>query len=126
MMPTRLGLALRVVEDQLDEARSSNDVQGFVIRNLDRIDPMLLSEHDQYRNRLDMYASLSVVAAVATAANVALLAGDAGWLAIGGLSIGLAVMAWGSYRGAVGAAEDYGTVLRAIDDRLPPTAARRQ
>lgn len=116
MMPSRLGQALRSSEDRLEY--SDDPLRGYVIRNLARINPLLLGEHDQYRNRLDMYAVMCLASVFLTGANIALL-----WHVVAGeglatLSALTLLLAWASYRGAVASAHDYGTTLLAINHEL--------
>lgn len=118
MMPTKLGLALRVVEDKLVGPALEGELRGYVIRNLGRIDPPILREHDEHRNRLDMYAVMCAIAVAIVPLNVVVLHGEVSGLTLTSLSIGALLVAWSSYRGAVAAAEEYGQALLAIDDAL--------
>jgi hypothetical protein len=118
MMPTRLGLALRVAEDSLAGPIQDGELRGYVIRNLARIDPLLLSEHDEHRNRLDMYAVLWAMSLAVIPVNLALLRHEVSALTKAALVFAAVVLAWTSYRGAVSAAEEYGEALKAIDDSV--------
>lgn len=71
VMPTRLGNTLRSTEDELKNV--DGDLRGFVVRNLDKIPRSVLQEHDQYRNRLDMYCMFVLVCAALAVAGPALL-----------------------------------------------------
>lgn len=118
MMPTRLGLILRSTEDRLAAGQQGENLRGFVIGNLHRIDQTTLQEHDQYRNRLDMYSMLCFVTFA-----LAIVNGTALWDVVSGqtlaiLSMGMLALCWASYRGALTTAEDYGTVLIEVDRRL--------
>lgn len=119
MMPTRLGLVLRSGEDRLMASTPGANLRGLVIGNLANIDALTLSEHDQYRNRLDMYSVLTLLAAALAVVNCLVL-----WRAaveprniafVGG---GTLALAWASYWGAVTTASDYITVLTEIDRQI--------
>jgi len=118
MMPTRLGLVLRTTEDRLVAGQQGENLRGFVIGNLHQIDPATLQEHDQYRNRLDMYSVLCFVTATLAVLNLAILAGEieTGTLVL--LTASMLLLGWASYRGTLTTAEDYGTVLAEIDRRV--------
>ena len=125
LMPTRLGLALRVPEDQLEGPAREGDLRGYVIRNLGAVDALLLGEHDEHRNRLDMYAVMSLMCLTLIPIDLVLL-----WNAVSGgvlvlLSFALVVLSWSSYCGAVAAAEEYGEVLLAIDRQISVRASSR-
>lgn len=95
-----------------------NGLRGYVIRNLPHINPMLLREHDQFRNRLDIYSVMVFAGFALTVANPLILWFSVDWMALGVLTVitlGIALLA---YRGAIAAAEDYGTVLMEIDRHL--------
>jgi len=118
MMPTRLGLVLRSAEDRLAAGQEGENLRGLVIGNLHRIDPATLQEHDQYRNRLDMYSVLCFVSATLAVVNVAVLRGSIETRTLVLLTIAMLLLSWASYRGTLTTAEDYGTVLTEIDRRL--------
>lgn len=118
MMPTKLGLALRVAEDGLIGPELEGELRGYVIRNLGKIDPLILREHDEHRNRLDMYAVMCAIAVIIIPLNVVVLRGEVPMRTLTLLSISALLVAWSSYRGAVAAAEEYGQALLAIDEAL--------
>lgn len=118
MMPTSLGNRLRAFEDRLTGDIDGGRLRGYVIRNLNRISPWLLLEHDQYRNRLDMYSILTFVAAM-----LAILNGVAVWelfnaLAAAVVSAFYIFIAFLSYRGALASASDYGVALQSINESI--------
>jgi hypothetical protein len=118
LLPTKLGNTLRANEDSLRIA-DSGDLQGYVMRNYDRISPVLLERHSQSRTRLDMYCSLAFVFGVLAAASVVAL-----WkfppfhLPAYLASSALVGLGYLSYVGAVSSARGYGSVLRAIDAQI--------
>lgn len=119
MMPTRLGLALRSGEDRLSSGSKGSDLRGFVIRHLKAIDSLTLTEHDQYRNRLDMYSVLCIVSVLLAAFNgVALSPTPNAPVAIAVGALPLLILSWASYEGAVATASDYVTVLQEIDKQV--------
>jgi hypothetical protein len=120
VMPTRLGNVLRAAEDGLG---AGGDLEGFVIRHHDRLGPMLREQHRDYRTRLDMYCTLTVVFALLSVAAIGLLAGVSGLaaLTIGGLN---AVLAAVSYEAAVASARGYAVVLREIKYAVEPEAGQ--
>lgn len=118
LLPTRLGQTLRSVEDRLVGVDPRFGLRGYVIRNLPNINPMLLREHDQYRNRLDMYAVMVFAALALTTINPLILGSSVGWVTIFVTSTATITMALVAYRGAVAAAEDYGTALTEVDRQL--------
>lgn len=114
VLPTTLGNTIRAAEDAL--VNVDGTLRGFVIRNLHRIPPVLLQEHDQYRNRLDMYCLFVLVCLVLAVAAPALLAGSRPDPALGvGGGLSYLVLAVAGYRAAVASARGYGTALQAID-----------
>lgn len=115
MMPTRLGLALRVPEDQLVGPALEGDLRGYVIRNLASVDPLLLSEHDEHRNRLDMYAVMTFMALTLIPINIVLLRHEIANSTMAILMVPALILSLTSYRGAIAAAEEYGQALKAID-----------
>lgn len=118
MMPTRLGNLLRGSEDRLTGDTEGRRLRGYVIRNLHRISPWLLAEHDQYRNRLDMYSILTFVAGMLAMVNgvaVFNLFNGVAAAIVTALFLLVSVM---SYRGALASASDYGTILESIDEAL--------
>lgn len=126
LMPTRLGQTLRSAEDRLMGVDPVKGLRGYVIRNVHRISPPLLREHDQHRNQLDMYAVMSLAAALLALVNGLALWGDAA-LTINIVAaailapILLSIMA---YRGAIAAAEGYGLALIEIDLQLAANGGR--
>ena len=123
-MPTQWGLALRLPEDQLEGPAREGNLRGYVIRNLSAVHPMLLSDHDEHRNRLDMYAVMSLVALTLVPINFLILKNEVAGVTLALLIVAAVMLSWSSYRGAVAAAEEYGQALKAIDRAVIDGAAR--
>ena len=118
ILPTRLGNALRSFEDQLVIA-DGGDIQGFIIRNYDRIPPMLLARHAQFRTRLDMYCTLVLVYGLLGFVSLPALWHFGDWhLASFAAFTLFAALAATSYAAAISSARGYGTVLVAIDAQV--------
>lgn len=125
LLPTRLGQTLRSVEDRLVGVDSRYGLRGYVIRNLPHINPMLLREHDQFRNRLDMYAVMVFVGLALTVINpIILWPPTIHWMTLAVIMLTTIITSIIAYRGAISAAEDYGTVLTEIDRQLFATRGR--
>jgi hypothetical protein len=114
ILPTLLGNRLRAVEDQLENA--GDDLEGFVMRVRPAAPARLLLQHDQFRERLDMYCTMVFVAIVLAALTPAILGPSRiDWLQIAILSASFLALAVTSYFAAVSSAGGYVTVLRAMD-----------
>ncbi len=116
VLPTRLGNVLRAREDQLQ--RDGGELEGLVMRRYEHIHSRLMIQHDQFRNRLEMYCTLVVVFLLLAPIGSGLLAGQgdnnlssAGAL---GLFLTLAIV---SYHAAIASARGYGVVLGTIAGR---------
>jgi hypothetical protein len=112
-MPTRLGNVLRATEETLEGGRA--DVASFVMRRRELASSRVRAQHDQFRTRLDMYCTLTLVSIALAAMSVPLLAGrvEAAWVAAAPAAlVGFAVV---SYRAAVSSARGYCGILRVMD-----------
>jgi hypothetical protein len=118
MMPTKLGLRLRVAEDGLQVPSQEGNLRGFVTRHLQTIEPSLLADHDEHRNRLDMLAVLTFASILLVPINTLVLRSHVSPLTLTLLAAGALVLSWSAYRAAVAAAGEYGQSLLAIDDAL--------
>ena len=117
LLPTRLGNVLRATEDKIFRQDGEN-IEGYVIRYHDQLPVTLQSQHKEYRTRLDMYCSLTLVFSMLTAVSLAVLGSiHPAW----GIAIAAAaylLMAWLSYEAAIKSARSYGLIIREIDQYL--------
>lgn len=118
LLPTRLGNALRSAEDQLSGDVAGPKMRGYLYAHLDGIGPTLMHQHNQYRNRLDMYAVMTAVALSLGALDGWLLPTLLPRAVVIGIASGYAVLSYLSYRGAISAALDYGPILLAMDKKI--------
>ena len=134
LLPTRLGNVLRTAEDKV-KLKTDENIQGYVIRNYDRLTPALKSEHGSYRTRLDMYCCLVLAfSALAVVSGISLSGINPTW----GIAVAVTVygiMAYVSYEAAIMSARSYGLILQEItqyldwqdetaEDDVPSTFAR--
>jgi hypothetical protein len=119
LLPTRLGNALRSVEDGLKLA-DGGDLQGFIIRNYKSISPQLLTQLASFRTRLDMYCTLVLVwATLAAIAVPALWPFYSGWrYAMILTMLAFCILAVASYRASIASARGYVSSLRASDEEV--------
>jgi hypothetical protein len=115
LMPTRLGNALRTFEAELRGDAAGSRMRGYLYERLDSVTPALMQQHTQYRNRLDMYAVMAMLAAVLAVLDLWLLPPVLPREAVVGVIAGFAALSLVSYRGAIAAAMDYGAILLAMD-----------
>lgn len=125
LLPTRLGNVLRSSEEQL--GLKGDALERFIMENYGSIPTRLMTQHDQFRDRLDMYSLLTLVFAALAAASVPLMwgiPGPAPWMpapAITGAT--LALLAGMSYGAATASARGYGSALlaisRAVKEKVP-------
>lgn len=119
LLTTRLGNVLRATEDQLDEG--ADDLETFSYRGREILPHRLRVHHDQFRTRLDMYCTLTIVSLVA-----GVLAGwqlvptvHPDWRVWAWISaLGLILAAAVSYHAAIASAKGYTSILREMDRRL--------
>ena len=123
ILPTKLGNVLRSTEDFVI-AGTDEDLATFAIRRRPLLDPLAQRQHDQFRDRLDMYCTLVFVcAALAVAApllsyNRCLLRGPFVVIAVG-----FVLLAIVSYSAAVTSARGYCTQLRLMKEVAPDLSA---
>lgn len=116
ILPTRLGNVIRAKEDKI--ARDGHDLEGLVMRRYERVPDRLMRQHDQFRDRLDMYCTFVPVFLLLAIASAALFATKShDYIAAGGVALVFLVLAWVSYRAAIASARGYGTALLAIAER---------
>lgn len=117
LLPTRLGNVLRAAEDALPIG-PGEDLEGFVLRHDHTLPPALRAEHRDYRVRLDMYCSLTLVFVVLLVLAAAVLGSRGAWWQAASACLGYAALSWLSYEAAVASARGYGSVLREIGRRV--------
>jgi hypothetical protein len=125
VMPTRLGNSLRSAEDRIRGDVAGTRLRGYLINNLKSFDAQLLQQHNQYRNRLDMYAVMTVLSLALAALDAWLLPGVLPTQFSLSVAASFVVLSYLSYRGAISAAMDYGTVLSAMNRAVLDHERRR-
>lgn len=115
LMPTRLGNAMRSFEEKLQGNASGSKMRGYLYERLDAVGTALMRQHTQHRNRLDMYSVMTVLTAVMAAFDLWLLPPLLPRHLVVGVTVGLVVLSYVSYRAAIAAAMDYGAILLAMD-----------
>jgi hypothetical protein len=118
LLPTKLGNALRASEDSL--SKDYGDLEGFIMRRYESIPARLMIQHDQFRNRLEMYCTLVLVFGLLAAGSPALLAESSRtYLAPAGGCALFLFLGMVSYAAAIASARGYGTVLRSVSRYTP-------
>jgi hypothetical protein len=115
LMPTRLGNTLRASEEKLKGHVAGTQMRGYLYSHLGSIEPALMHQHTQYRNRLDMFAVMTVLCSLLAPADALMLSWVLPPPAVVVATVSLLVLSFFSYRGATAAAVDYGAILVAID-----------
>lgn len=117
VLPTRLGNVIRAAEDAM--SFGGGDLEGMLMRSYEVIPRRLMQQHDQFRDRLDMYCTLVPVFVVAAIASglLAVKGTEFFVVAAAGAAASL-VLAWVSYEAAIASARGYGAALRAIAGRV--------
>lgn len=114
ILPTKLGNLIRATEDELRDAE--DDVEGFVLRCYSRAPHIVQMQHDQFRNRLEMYCTLVFVSASLVLLALAILLGSGiTAIAIAVASGSFAALCAASYLAAVASAGGYCAALREMD-----------
>lgn len=112
---------LRATEDRITE--DGGELEGYVMRRYEAIPARLLIQHDQFRNRLEMYCCLSLVfVGLGTAAAMLLARDQDHYVSAVVAATVLILLAFVSYQAAIASARGYCTVLRTIA-RLPVDGA---
>jgi hypothetical protein len=124
-MPTRLGNTLRACEDKMRLA-DGGDLEGFILRNYERLPGRLTAQVSDFRTRLNMYCTL-VLAWVL----LALVAIPWTWHFAGGWHITTLasalfclMLARASYAAAISSARGYGAALQAADQHVASIIAK--
>ncbi|QTE29736.1 hypothetical protein [Pengzhenrongella sicca] len=119
ILPTALGNVLRASEEHL--RLKGTALERFVMENYDAVPPRLMTQHDQFRDRLDMYSLLVLVFGALAASSLPLLyfpAESQAWLPPVGGCVAMVSLGWLSYRAAIASARGYGSTLRSIRDEV--------
>lgn len=114
ILPTKLGNLMRATEDKLENA--GNDLEGFVLRRYAAASRRVQMQHDQFRNRLEMYCTLVFVSTSLVMLTLAILLGSgisAAVIAI--ISGGFMVLCVASYLAAIASAGGYCAALKEMD-----------
>jgi hypothetical protein len=122
IMPTKFGNAMRACEERARQAGAHDPLESFVQEVFHLLPRDLQLSHDQFRSRLDLYASLFVVlvlGAIVTAASLV----ATNWVTAAITAALVSALAWLSYRAAIASARAYGTVLTALASYTPPAEA---
>ena len=112
-MPTKLGNVLRRTEDSLTHA--GRDVQGFAMRRLGLVSARVQTQHDQFRDRLDMYCTLVFVSLVLAIVSAAMLWDRVRWFQTASLAAGFTLFACVCYGSAIASARGYCVALKQMD-----------
>lgn len=114
VLPTRLGNLIRATEDELKN--TEGDIQGFALRRYALAPPLVQKNHDQFRNRLEMYCTLVFVSALLLILTPIILLGSGIDLAvIAIISSGFAALSAASYLAAIASAGGYCAALKEMD-----------
>jgi hypothetical protein len=112
-MPTKLGNVLRRTEDSLTHA--DHDVQGFAMRRLDSASARVRRQHDQFRDRLDMYCMLVFISLVIAIVSAAMLRDRVRVYQTASLVVGFTLFACVCYGSAIESARGYSVALKEMD-----------
>lgn len=111
ILPTRLGNAMRAAEDSVNLPRGE-DLEGFMIRNLDRLPSTIVIEHAAYRSRLEMYCGLIwVLVGLAGLSIGCLWAATDPWLRML-VPLAYLIGVWPCYKAAIASALGFGQALK--------------
>ncbi|WP_417372865.1 hypothetical protein [Glutamicibacter protophormiae] len=114
LMPTKLGNVLRKTEDSIKSAEGN--IQGFVMRNKDRLPQRLQVDHDHYRTRLDMYSLIVFIGVFLSVLSPVMLIGKiSDWWAIAATSGFFVAIGVAGYFAAIASAEAYCGILKELD-----------
>ncbi|MDD1477894.1 hypothetical protein [Arthrobacter sp. H16F315] len=114
ILPTALGNRLRATEDNLEN--TNGDLEGFVLSRWAAMPIHLRLQHDEFRDRLEMYCILVFVAAILSVATILILFDSKiQFWQIGLLATGFLALACVCYSAAITSANGYCTVLKQID-----------
>jgi len=122
ILPTRLGNLIRATEDQLKHV-VDQDLEGFVLRQRNTIPNRIQQQHDQFRNRLEMYCILVFVSGILAVAAPILLTGRSihVWEILV-ILVGFMTVSFASYQAAIASAKGYCVALKQIDNAVEVSA----
>ena len=120
-MPTMLGNLLRRTEDSLKN--TGGDVQGFALRRRQLVSARVQQQHDQFRDRLDLYCTLVFVSGVLVASAVVMLWGRLPVWQVATCAAAFLAFSIVSYASAIASARGYCAVLRVMDAGSSATSA---
>lgn len=114
ILPTRLGNVMRATEDALDNA--DGDIEGFALRRYAEAARLVQLQHDQFRNRLEMYCTMVFVSAALALLTLAILIGSGiSAIAIAVTFTAFVMLCVSSYRAAIASAGGYCAALKEMD-----------
>jgi hypothetical protein len=114
ILPTKLGNLIRATEDQL--RNTEDDVEGFALRRYAGAPPLVQTEHNKFRSRLDMYCTLVFVSAVLLVLTpLILLKSGIGIDEIVVISVCFGALSEASYLAAIASARGYCSALKEMD-----------
>lgn len=113
-LPTRLGNVQRHYEDGIKNP--GKELRTFAMRNKPLVSPAVQLQHDQFRQRLDMYCTLVFVSWACAAVTLPLLTYQVSGWAVLGVCAGFLVFSWVAYLSAIASAHGYGATLQVMDD----------
>jgi hypothetical protein len=123
ILPTRLGNLIRATEDRLKH--TGGDVQGFALRRYAMASQLVQKEHDQFRNRLEMYCTLVFVSSSLLILTPAILLGSGiDIVAIAIITGGFAALSEASYLAAIASAAGYCSALKEMDKDIPNSGGK--
>lgn len=115
ILPTKLGNLMRATEDKLENA--GNDLEGFVLRYYAAAPRLVQMQHDQFRNRLEMYCTLVFVSVSLVVLTIAILLGSGISTASIAIICGIfATLSATSYLAAIASAGGYCAALKEMDN----------
>lgn len=111
LLPTRLGNVMRAGEERV-RLGDGQRLEGFMIRNLDRLPPTIADQFGIYRQRLDMYCAMIVVlTALAILAGLHLAFGAAVLFWQIAIPAAYVLSIWPCYQAAIASARGLGEAL---------------
>jgi hypothetical protein len=113
ILPTKLGNVLRAKEDNISD--EGKELESLVVRRYEFISSRLMAQHDQFRDRLDMYCTLVLVFGFLGIFGGVLLASEKDhYLGAVGAILVFILLGVLSYRAAISSARAYGGALKVI------------